>query len=98
MGLMADILNERKLVVKSGREEVRMKQEARSNRMENQSQIWCDRASTRATLTRLEFPFLPSPFREKKVAARCQIPERFSKISRKKFFLQKFPTASKDPP
>ena len=37
MGLMADILNERKLVVKSGREEARMKQEARSNRMENQS-------------------------------------------------------------
>lgn len=38
MGLMADILNERKLVVKSGREEARMKQEARSNRMERATQ------------------------------------------------------------
>jgi len=35
MGLMADILNERKLVVKSGREEARMKEtEVKSNRIE----------------------------------------------------------------
>ena len=39
MGLMADILNERKLVVKIGREEARMKQEARSNRMERATNL-----------------------------------------------------------
>jgi len=75
MGLMADILNERKLVVKSGREEARMKEtEARSNRMENQSGAIArspesSRACEHTRLTRLEFPFLFRALLEKKVAA-----------------------------